>query len=309
HFARKMRRRSRPAGSVTQLARPLPGERYQLPQVVGRDLGVGDDQNGRARHRRDRHKIVEWIERQVRVYVRIDRDVAELNESDRVTVRRGFRDRLRAKISAAARAIFNHDTLAQGLADIFGGDARGDVHESAGSRHDHETDGSRRIVLSQSFGRSAERRRRCDCRDDASITEPSHGHSPRQRSPPVQHVHSVAPQLLAADDGVTLNFDLRFGNGQGGDGDEGAAGEIVAEYFASDLGEAIAVGTSVMNTVICTMSLSLPPAFSSVALMSLKICRTCPSRSPASDLPESSTTASCPASHTILPPSVITACE
>src|SRR6516225_8087892 len=47
-----------------------------------------------------------------------------------------------------------------------------------------------------------------------------------------------------------------------------------------------------MNTVICTMSLSLPPAFSSVALMSLKICRTCPSRSPASDLPESSTTAS-----------------
>src|SRR6516165_6605813 len=64
-----------------------------------------------------------------------------------------------------------------------------------------------------------------------------------------------------------------------------------------------------MNTVICTMSLSLPPAFSSVALMSLKICRTCPSRSPASDLPESSTIASCPASHTILPPSVITACE
>src|SRR5262245_20006703 len=55
-----------------------------------------------------------------------------------------------------------------------------------------------------------------------------------------------------------------------------------------------------MNTVICTMSLSLPPAFSSVALRSLKICLTWPSRSPASDLPESSTTASTPASHTVL---------
>src|SRR5262249_26608524 len=52
---------------------------------------------------------------------------------------------------------------------------------------------------------------------------------------------SISLQLLAADDGVALNFDLGFGYGQGGGGDEGAAGEIVAEYFASDLGEAVAV--------------------------------------------------------------------
>ncbi len=150
HFARKMGRRSRPAGSVAQFARPLFGERNQLRG---------------ARNRRDRHEIVQWIERHVRVYVRIDRDVAELNESDRVAVRRGFRDRLRAEISAAAGAIFNNDTLPQGFADILGGDARGDVH----------------IVLRQGSARSAERRRRCDRRDGASITEPFHGHSPRQR--------------------------------------------------------------------------------------------------------------------------------
>src|SRR5262249_37080944 len=100
-------------------------------------------------------EIVQRIERHVRVYVRIDRDVAELNESDRVAVRRGFGDRLGAKISAAAGAIFNHDTLAQGFADILGGDARGDVHEAAGSRHNNETDGSCRIGFSQSGGRSA----------------------------------------------------------------------------------------------------------------------------------------------------------
>src|SRR5262249_16500667 len=59
--------------------------------------------------------------------------------------------------------------------------------------------------------------------------------------PPGRYVHSISPQLLAADDGVALDFDLGFGNGQGGDGDEGAAGEIVAEYFAPELREAIAV--------------------------------------------------------------------
>jgi hypothetical protein len=64
-----------------------------------------------------------------------------------------------------------------------------------------------------------------------------------------------------------------------------------------------------MNTVIWTMLLSLPPAFCSVASMSLKICRTWPSKSPASDLPVSSDVAICPPSHTVLPPSVITASE
>src|SRR5262249_8278565 len=107
--------------------------------------------------------------------------VAELNESDRVAVWRGFRDRLRAEISAAAGAIFNHDTLPQGLADILGGDARGDVHEAAGSRHNEETDGPRRIGLRQGRARSAEPRRRCDRGDGALITKPIHG-------PPIRHV-------------------------------------------------------------------------------------------------------------------------
>jgi hypothetical protein len=47
--------------------------------------------------------------------------------------------------------------------------------------------------------------------------------------------------LLAADDGVTLNFDFGLGYSQGGHGDEGAAGEIVAEYFPPELGKAITV--------------------------------------------------------------------
>src|SRR5262249_51494455 len=46
------------------------------------------------------------------------------------------------------RGIFNHDTLPQGFADMLGGEARGDVHQAAGS-HNEETDGSHRIVLRQ----------------------------------------------------------------------------------------------------------------------------------------------------------------
>ena len=47
--------------------------------------------------------------------------------------------------------------------------------------------------------------------------------------------------LLAADNGVTLNFNFGLGYGQGGHGDEGAAGEIVAEYFPPELGKAVTV--------------------------------------------------------------------
>ena len=47
--------------------------------------------------------------------------------------------------------------------------------------------------------------------------------------------------LLAADDGVTVNFDFGLGYGQRGHGDEGAAREIVAEYFPPELCKAITV--------------------------------------------------------------------
>src|SRR6516162_1018559 len=58
---------------------------------------------------------------------------------------------------------------------------------------------------------------------------------------PGRFSHSLPMALLAADDGVTLNFDFGLGYGQGGHGDEGAAGKIVAEYFPPELGKAITV--------------------------------------------------------------------
>ena len=52
--------------------------------------------------------------------------------------------------------------------------------------------------------------------------------------------------LLAADDGVALNFDFGLGYGQGGHGDEGAAGETVAEYFPPKPGRQARITTSVL---------------------------------------------------------------
>src|SRR5262245_8446594 len=67
---------------------------------------------------------------------------------------------------------------------------------------------------------------------------------------------------------------------------------------------------SVMNTVMVTMSESLPPASSSVAPRFANTCRTWASKSPASDLPEESVAPVCPASQMVLlGPSVITASE
>src|ERR1700730_16342936 len=47
--------------------------------------------------------------------------------------------------------------------------------------------------------------------------------------------------LFASDHGIALDFDLGIGIGQGRNGDESAAGKIIAEYFPADLREAIAV--------------------------------------------------------------------
>src|SRR5262245_61825125 len=68
--------------------------------------------------------------------------------------------------------------------------------------------------------------------------------SPRRRGRPTATAvknarHSIPMVPFAADDGVALNFDLGLGNGQGDDDDEGAAGEIVAEYFPPNLSKAV----------------------------------------------------------------------
>src|SRR5215469_11888095 len=62
-------------------------------------------------------------------------------------------------------------------------------------------------------------------------------------------------------------------------------------------------------TVIQTTSFNVPPARWSVFSRFLKACRTCASKFPAREDPLSSTNPTWPASHMVLPPSVMTAGE
>src|SRR6516164_966555 len=62
-------------------------------------------------------------------------------------------------------------------------------------------------------------------------------------------------------------------------------------------------------TVIQTTSFKVPPARWSVFSRFLKACRTCASKFPAREDPLSSTNPTWPASHMVLPPSVMTAGE
>ena len=107
--------------------------------------------------------------------MRIDRDIAELDEAERIAVRRGLGDRVGAEIAADAGAVLDHEALAQRLAEMLGRNARGHVHQPARGGRDHQANGFGRIVLRRRAGRRGQRpRRRCG-NDDVQVTEPVHG--------------------------------------------------------------------------------------------------------------------------------------
>jgi hypothetical protein len=104
---------------------------------------------------------------------------------------------------------------------------------------------------------------------------------------------AIPRYLSAAHDGRALDLDQKARLRQTGDGDECARGEAFAEGLLPELDEAVAV----------TMSAKpLPPDALMFLSMSAKIARTCWSK-------PSVGAAVCPASHNVLPPSVVTTRE
>src|ERR1700722_13821097 len=57
----------------------------------------------------------------------------------------------------------------------------------------------------------------------------------------IKRLRPTALLLFAADHRIALYFELGLRDGQRGDRDESAAGEIVAEYLTADLRDAIAI--------------------------------------------------------------------
>jgi hypothetical protein len=80
--------------------------------------------------------------------VRVDRNIAKLNLSERVTVGLRFRDRIGANVSARTRTVFDDEALAKGLSQMISGDTRGHIHEATRRRVHDQSHRLRRIVLS-----------------------------------------------------------------------------------------------------------------------------------------------------------------
>ena len=93
------------------------------------------------------------------------------------------------------------------------------------------------------------------------------------------------------------------------DGDEGAAGEIVAEYFPPDLGKAVAVAHVGDEHGHLHHVAELAAGLFEGGIDELEDLPHLPVEIAGEGLAGVVATARCPASHTILPPSVITACE
>ena len=104
--------------------------------------------------------------------MRIDGDVAELDEAERVAIRLGLGDRLRADVAAGAGAVLDHEALAQRLVQIVGRNARRHVHQAAGGGDDNQTNGLGRIILGSRRDRDVEACR-SHSRDNAQ-TEANH---------------------------------------------------------------------------------------------------------------------------------------
>ena len=100
-------------GCIVDRARPRFGERHQVFDRTHRQRRVNDEQARRRRDQCDRRKILHRVVRQLAHQVWIDREIARLSDHQRVAVGRRFRRGVGAEHARRARAIVDHDLLAE----------------------------------------------------------------------------------------------------------------------------------------------------------------------------------------------------
>ena len=134
-------------GAVVQLARLLLRERHQLLQRVRGHRGMRDQVERRGADQAHRREILERLVGQLGEEMRVDRDLADVGDQQRVAVGRRLHDLGHAIDAARAAHVLHHDRLAQRIGELAADQARHRVGKSAGRvRHD-DPDRARRIVL------------------------------------------------------------------------------------------------------------------------------------------------------------------
>ncbi len=147
-----MIRRSVSGRSEDELPGPGPRQRDQLPHRIRGQRRMQDDRAGERGDFRDGREIPGEVVPQLRIKARGDR-VGNASQQQRVAVRRGFRDLLRADVAARAGAILDDHRLARPLAELLPDEARQHVGRPAGSERHHDPDRPARVIL----GRACER--------------------------------------------------------------------------------------------------------------------------------------------------------
>ena len=121
-----------------------------------------DSEHHLGRYQRgDGHEVLQGIERQVRVKMRADDDLAVLAEEQRVPVGRGFCGELAREVSVRARAVLHDHRLAERLAEPGGEHPRDRVGRAAGGVGHEQTDRPVRVLRGNRRGPQRENQRRC----------------------------------------------------------------------------------------------------------------------------------------------------
>ncbi len=142
-------------GAVIQRVRLALRQRDELGHSLDAERGVDHEDVGIGRGHADRHQVFLRIVGEFRVDARVDRDRAGLTEQQGIAVRIGAFHDLGADAAIAAAAIFDHEGLAERVADFLAEDARGRVGRATGGKGHDQPDRAGRIILRLRDCRSA----------------------------------------------------------------------------------------------------------------------------------------------------------
>ena len=102
-----------PGRAVVERAGLGLGERDQFGKILRRHAGIDHQHVGLPADHRDRREILDRVVGQAGAEARRDRLRARGSDPDRVAVGRRLGDRVGADVAAGARAVLDHDLLAE----------------------------------------------------------------------------------------------------------------------------------------------------------------------------------------------------
>jgi hypothetical protein len=145
-LAAHVARRSVAGRGIEKLARIVLGVGDELPHRFERHRGRDREQQVPACCERNRLQVTLDVVRNLRHHVARDGERADRPHADRVAVGVGLGGEVEADRQGAARAVVDHDLLAELFAELRAENARDGIGRAAGSLRDDEPDRPIRVL-------------------------------------------------------------------------------------------------------------------------------------------------------------------